>query len=117
MHPASLPAHRKVAKNVEETGNRFGAPQKDRLKWIPDETFYSSADMLYFPGCAASYTDNDIAISTLEILKLSGQAFTTLGKQDQCCGHPLTDVGMIDQAKKIAEANILALRKSGAPPC
>ncbi len=109
-----LPAHKKVAQNIEENGNRFGASQKNRLKWIPDGAVSSGADMVYFPGCAASYIDNDIAKATIEILKLSGRAFTTLGDKDHCCGHPVAEVGMIDQAKKIAEANIQALKDTGA---
>ena len=109
-----LPEHKLVARNIEENGNRFGAPQKDRLKWMPDDAISAGADMIYFPGCAASYIDNDIARATVEILRLSGQSFRTLGDQDACCGHPLINAGLIDEAKDRAEANIQALKETGA---
>ena len=109
-----LPAHRKVAKNIEDQGNRFGAPQKNRLQWLSDGAVSSGADLVYFPGCAASYIENEIAKATIEILKLGGKAFATLGDKDHCCGHPLAEVGMINEAKKVAEANIQALKDTGA---
>ena len=109
-----LPAHKKVAENILDKRNRFGAPHKDRLKWLPSGAAAAKADIVYFPGCAASYIDNDIAKATVEILKLSGQEFSTLGPEDSCCGQPLAAAGLIDQAKGIAEANIAALTKSGA---
>jgi len=109
-----LPAHKKVARNIKETGNRFGAKQKDRLKWLPQKKVSKGADLVYFPGCAACYLDKGIANATVEILNRSGQAFTTLGDQDQCCAQPLIAAGMITAGKKIAEANIRALKQTGA---
>lgn len=109
-----LPEHKKVADQIKKTGNRFGGPAQNRLKWMPDGMVSAKADLIYFPGCAASYIDTDIAKATVNILKMAGQTFTTLGDQDSCCGHPLVDVGLIDQAKKVAETNIQALKKVGA---
>ena len=109
-----LPAHRKVAQDIMKTGNRFGAPSKDRLTWLPEGATSSGADIAYFPGCAASHIDKNIAKATVEILRVSGQRFTTLGEEDRCCGHPLIDMGMIDKARTVAEANIKALKKTGA---
>lgn len=108
-----LPEHKKVAANIEKTGNRFGSPHKDRLKWLPDVAISPGADLVYFPGCAASYMDNDIAKATIEILQISGQQFNVLGDKDRCCGHPLVGMGMIDQALNAAEANIRALKDIG----
>jgi len=109
-----LPAHKQVSANIESSGNRFGAPAKDRLNWLSQGSATSGADMVYFPGCAASYIDNDIAGATVEILKLAGQSFSVLGDKDMCCGHPVAEVGLLDQAKKIAEANIESLKGIGA---
>jgi len=109
-----LPEHKRVAEQIIKTGNRFGAPRQNRLEWMPDGMVSSKADFVYFPGCAASYIDRDIAKATVNILKIAGRKFATLGDQDICCGHPLVDVGLIDQAKKVAEANIQALKKVGA---
>lgn len=109
-----LPEHKTVAEQIKQKGNRFGAPGENRLKWLEGGTTSSKADLLYFPGCAASYLDTNLAIATANILKKASQTFTTLGSEDQCCGHPLVNVGLIDQARKVAEANIGALKKLGA---
>jgi len=110
-----LPAHKKVAKYIDEKGNRYGAPAKNRLKWITKKTQISpSADILYFPGCNASYVDNGIALATVKILNKANLNVMTLGENDNCCGHPLVSVGLVDQAKEVAQKNIDAIKKSGA---
>lgn len=109
-----LPEHKRVAENIEGQGNRFGAPKKDRLAWLPSGAETPRADLVYFPGCAASYIDKNIAIATTKILQSAGQTFVTLGAKDHCCGQPVAAVGLIDHAKSIAEANIRALKDTGA---
>ncbi|MDP2646045.1 MAG: (Fe-S)-binding protein [Desulfobacterales bacterium] len=109
-----LPAHKAVADHIEASGNRFGAPRKNRLQWLSPAAVSQGADLIYFPGCAASYLDNSIARATVEILKRSGQAFATLADQDYCCARPLLDAGLIDAAKKVAESNIRAFAATGA---
>jgi len=110
-----LPAHKKVAQSIEEKGNRYGAPAGDRLKWVTDDIrISSSSDTVYFPGCAASYVEKSISQSTASILNKANVKFMTLSENDNCCGHPLISVGLVDQAKKVARKNIDALEKTGA---
>ena len=110
-----MPAHKKVAQNIAEKGNRYGAPAVRRLGWITDDIRISqSADILYFPGCAASYAEEAIAQATAKILNRTNINFGTLGKNDHCCGHPLVSVGLVAQAKEVAQKNIQALEKTGA---
>jgi Fe-S oxidoreductase len=110
-----LPAHKKVAQNITEKGNRYGAPRETRLGWIAgDLSISQKADLVYFPGCAASYVEKEISQASAKILNRANIRFLTLEKSDHCCGHPLVSVGLVEQAKDVALRNMDALKKSGA---
>ena len=104
-------AHDKVIKNIADTHNKFGAPHKDRTKWLSGAA-KSTADTVYFAGCGASYTQKKIATSTEKILNAMG-GFMML-PDEQCCGHPLFAMGHYDAFKKQMEQNIEQMKKTGA---
>lgn len=108
-----LPQHKNLLDKVEKSRNRYGAPQESRLKGV-DFKPQRKADVLYFPGCAASYTHLEIARATVGILKAANVPFTVLGSQEWCCGHPAYEVGMLDLARKMAEHNLEAFAAAGA---
>ncbi len=109
-----MPAHKKVAKNIDAKHNQFGAPPENRKKWVTkDIKVAEKADTLYFVGCSSSYRNMDIAKATAKILNASGTPFMML-KDEWCCGNTVFSVGMIDEAKKIAERNIAAIKETGA---
>jgi Fe-S oxidoreductase len=109
-----MPAHKKIARNIADTHNRFGAPHDSRKKWIDKGIGVAEkADVLYFGGCSASYTNNEIAQATGKVLNASGTPFMVM-KDEWCCGNVLYSVGMIDEATEIAKRNIEAVKASGA---
>ncbi len=109
-----MPQHQKAAQNILTKHNRFGAPHQDRTKWLPQGIKPSSkADVLYFVGCSASYTNPEIAQATAKILNASGTPFMLM-PDEWCCGNMLYSVGMIDEARKLAQRNLDAVRQSGA---
>ncbi len=109
-----MPAHEKVAKNIMEKHNSFGAPHKNRTKWLPEGIKPSAkADVLYFVGCSASYVHPEIAQATARILDASGTPFMLL-PDERCCGNILYSVGMVDEARELAQQNIDAVRQTGA---
>jgi Fe-S oxidoreductase len=109
-----MPAHRKVAKNIEAKHNFFGSPHKDRRKWLPAGIKPAAkADVLYFVGCSASYTNSEIAQATVKILDAAGTPFMLM-PDEWCCGNTLYSVGMIDEARELAKRNIEEVRKTGA---
>jgi len=71
------------------------------------------ADVVYFPGCSASYKNPEIAKATAKILSSSGTAFTVLA-DDRCCGNTVYSVGMWDEAKKIAKKMVDSVKATGA---
>lgn len=110
---APLPAHKKIVDNIVKKNNYYGAAEK-RSKWLTsDIKVADKADVLYFVGCSSSYVNPAIAQATAKIFKASGTPFMLL-KDEKCCGNTVYSVGMFDEAKKIAEANIAAVKASGA---
>jgi Fe-S oxidoreductase len=109
-----LPAHRKLAENIASSHNRYGAPHENRLKWLPDEVKPAAkADIVYFPGCAASYTNSEISKATAKILTATNTDFMVLD-DEWCCGEILYETGQIDAARQQAQHNIDAIQRSGA---
>jgi Fe-S oxidoreductase len=109
-----MPEHKKVSDDIIRRHNCFGAPHKDRMAWMPRGISPSrKADVVYFAGCNASYANKEIAQSTVRIFKAAGTDFMML-PDEHCCGNILFSVGMIDEAKAIAERNVEEMRKSGA---
>lgn len=109
-----MPAHRKIAQNIAKTHNQFGAPHENRKRWLNvDIEVAQKADLVYFVGCAASYTNPEIAEATAKILNASGTPFMLLG-DEWCCGNTLYSVGMLDEARELARRNIDAVKNTGA---
>jgi Fe-S oxidoreductase len=109
-----MPAHKKIAKKIDEKHNRFGSPHENRKKWLTkDIKVADKADVIYFVGCSAAYTSSEIARATGKILNAAGTPFMLM-PDEWCCGNILYSVGMVDEAKKLAERNVEAVRKTGA---
>jgi len=109
-----MPQQKKIAQNILMEHNRFGAPHQNRTKWLPEGIRPSpKADVLYFVGCSASYTNPEIAQATVKILNASGTPFMLM-PDEWCCGNMLYSVGMIDEARELAQHNIDVVRQTGA---
>ena len=109
-----MPAHKKVAENIAKKHNQLGLPHENRKKWLTsDIKVAQKADVLYFVGCSASYTNPEIARATTKILNASRTPFMVM-PDEWCCGNTLYSVGMIDEAKELAHRNIEAVKQAGA---
>ncbi|MFB3886357.1 MAG: (Fe-S)-binding protein [Thermodesulfobacteriota bacterium] len=109
-----MPAHKKVAENIAKTHNQFGSPHGNRKKWVTGNIQVASkADLLYFVGCSASYTNPEIARATAKIFNASGTPFMLM-PDEWCCGNTLYSVGMIDEAQALARRNVDAVKATGA---
>ncbi len=74
----------------------------------------SNDDMIYYTGCMAAYRTQDIAKTTIQLLKKAGVKFKLLGGEEWCCGSVLLRTGNIPVARKMMEHNIETFNKSGA---
>ena len=109
-----MPAHKKIAENIAKTHNLFGAAHADRKKWVTtDIKVEQKADLLYFVGCTASYTNKEIAQATAKILNASKTPFMLM-PDEWCCGNTLQSVGMLDEARELAKRNIEMVKSTGA---
>ena len=109
-----MPAHKKVAQNIAANHNQFGAPHENRKRWIAsDIKVAQKAELLYFVGCSGSYTNPEIAQATAKTLNASNTPFMIM-PDEWCCGNTLYSVGMIDEARELAQRNVEAVRQSGA---
>ncbi len=109
-----MPAHKTIAANIAKKHNFYGSNHKNRRGWIPEGiTPAKKADVLYFVGCSASYMNKEIAQSTAKILKAAGKDFMLM-PDEWCCGNTLFSVGMIDEARALAQRNIQEMRRTGA---
>ena len=109
-----MPAHKKIAENIAKTHNLFGAAHADRKKWVtPDIKVEQKADLLYFVGCTASYTNREIAQATAKILNATNTPFMLM-PDEWCCGNTLQSVGMLDEARELAKRNIEMVKSAGA---
>lgn len=109
-----MPAHKKTADNIDKSHNQFGSPHANRRNWLTEEIKVADkADVLYFPGCSASYTNPEIGQATAKILNASGTPFSLM-QDEWCCGNTLYSVGMIDEATELAKRNVHAVKASGA---
>ena len=109
-----MPAHKKIAQNISSAHNQFGAPHENRKKWLTgDIKVADKAEVLYYPGCSASYSNPEIAQATAKILNAAGTPFCIM-QDEWCCGNTLYSVGMIDEAAALAKRNIDVVKASGA---
>lgn len=109
-----MPAHKKIAEAIARTHNCLGADPAKRTAWLPKGvTPAKKADVLYFVGCSASYTNHEIARSTVKILHAAGVPFMLM-PEEWCCGNILFSVGLLDQARDLAARNLEEVRRAGA---
>lgn len=110
-----MPEHKTVAENIANNRNRYGSPNDNRGKWLTSEGRPAQkADVLYFVGCNSSFKQQQIAQATAKLFNAAGAEFMVLGEQEWCCGNPLYAVGLVDQAREVAEHNLKAIQESGA---
>jgi Fe-S oxidoreductase len=102
--------------------NISGEPNSDRLRWstnLPQPLHgidrVKGADVLYFVGCIASFYPRAYGIAQAfgRILEHAGLRFTTLGGDEWCCGYPLLNAGMEEEAAELVEHNLARVSAMG----
>jgi heterodisulfide reductase subunit D len=74
------------------------------------------AEVLYFIGCVSSFYPRAYSIpqALVQIMEQADIEFTTLGRDEWCCGYPLHIAGMGDQMAELARHNVRKARAVGA---
>lgn len=84
-------AKRDLLTNVNNSGNPYGLPQADRLKWAEGlgvKTVKERPDfeVLYWVGCSGSYDprNQNVAKAMVKILDAANVRFAVLGNEEKC---------------------------------
>jgi len=104
----------RIVTALEKAGNVFGTSKEKRAKWASALSLPEKADVVYFPGCYSSYVNNEIAISTVKVLRAAGINPAILGAAELCCGNPLLLSGHAKKAEEFIKENAKKLMETGA---
>jgi Fe-S oxidoreductase/FAD/FMN-containing dehydrogenase len=112
----TFPPFEIMASALKGQQNIWGGLQSQRDAWATDEirsSIKQQAKIGYFAGCTASFVEQDIAQSTARLLEAAGVEFTTLGKDEMCCGIPMLVAGKWDLFEAALRHNTEAMRAKG----
>ncbi len=108
-----MPEHKRYTEHLMKENNPYMEKNENRTNWLPSSVNLTpDAKLAYFVGCTSSYREQNVAISTAEILNSLNVEFKIL-KDENCCGSPVYMTGQVDKASKIAEKNIKMFNDAG----
>src|SRR6266496_1305112 len=105
-----------MASALKGQKNIWGGLQEDHDQWVTEEirpAIKDKAKLGYFAGCTASFVEQDIAQSAAKLLDAAGVDFTTLGKDEMCCGIPMLVAGKWDLWEQSLRHNVDAMKAKG----
>jgi heterodisulfide reductase subunit D len=112
----------KMGETVTTNYNISGDENETRLIWsenlerVPEGIeAKKGAEVLYFVGCVSSFYPRTYPIpqALVQVLEGAGVDFTTLGREEWCCGYPLYAAGMKEGIPKLARHNVEKVRELG----
>lgn len=106
----------RLSRAIEQSHNAYGAPVKKRFQWLDEERrngLTEGAKTAYFVGCTASYVSPEIARATVDLLSAAGLEFRLMEAGEWCCGNPLLRSGLVEEAHRVMEHNLAAMRERG----
>lgn len=109
-----MPEHKKIVKRIERSGNYFGRKPEGRMAWTKKGKVKvaKKANILYFPGCYASYKFPEIARAVAKILNKADVPFMLMEGQ-RCCGYIPFVTGMLKEATDVARKAVEKARDLG----
>ena len=117
------PAFDALRRSVLEQRNIAAEDNAHRLLWTENMDpapqgldRRAGAETVYFVGCVAAFYPRAYGIprSFVRLLAHAGEAVTTLGGEEWCCGFPLHIAGMGRRAEELARHNVEAVASLGA---
>ena len=113
-----------LLRNLENSGNPWGAAAQDRLNWakgmeddliIVNGRIPPDVEYLYWVGCAGAFDDRAMKAvrAFAELMTKAGVSFAILGPQESCTGDPARRMGNEYLYQEMAKANIATLKEKG----
>ncbi len=112
----TFPPFEIMAAALKGQRNIWGGLAENRDRWVTEEirpAIKETARVAYFAGCTASFVEPDIAQSGARLLQAAGVEFTTLGKDEMCCGIPMLVAGKWDVWEQSLRHNVAAMKAKG----
>jgi len=112
----------RVYENLSQGHSIYSMPDEARAEWVDYANLGDivktgkKAEVVYFPGCATSFTSRAMNIASMssQILEGLNLEWTILGKDEWCCGNPLTLSGKMGLFEDIVKHNVKAIHSQGA---
>lgn len=107
-----MPEHDGLVKSIKNYDNPWMKPRALRTKWAKGldikDISKEKADVLFYPGCTASYDPvyQKMAVATAKLLKAAGVDFGILGKAERCCGSTMLRIGERDKFEENKAPNV-----------
>lgn len=89
-----------VREGIAAEQNPAGAPFAERYAWAPALDARRDGEALFLPGCAAAHGRPAEARAAVALLEAAGVGVQLLGDADRCCGAPLRELGMAEDARR-----------------
>lgn len=109
-----MAAHRRIAKQIDETHNRYGRSNQERTAWAEGVELTDKGAMLLFVDDAVSFEAPDFAREATRLLQEAGESLAYLGEEEWSSGEVLFASGQYKAAKALVEHNVKAIEKAGA---
>ncbi|MHB1404232.1 MAG: FAD-binding and (Fe-S)-binding domain-containing protein [Desulfitobacteriaceae bacterium] len=101
-----------IRSNVLTTGNFWGVPAEERLKWldVPTET---RGKIAYWSGCWAGTIMDNMAQNATRILNHLNIPFVHFGERERCCGLYLALGGYKKDFQALVRSNLEMFNEAG----
>ncbi|MGD9600667.1 MAG: 4Fe-4S dicluster domain-containing protein [Gammaproteobacteria bacterium] len=106
-HAAVPVPARQLRDAMRRDGNPNGVARAARQAWqsaLPPPAPSATRPVRYLPGCAAATAHPAEARAAVALMRQAGYAVATLGDADSCCGAPLFELGLDDEAAALSDA-------------
>ena len=112
-----------MLRNLENSGDPWGAGASKRLDWVGDRDVTvvdgpmgDDIEYLFWVGCAGAFEDRakKTTQTVADLLDAAGVSWAVLGPGEACTGDPARRIGMEYLFQMMAETNIETLNEVGA---
>lgn len=101
-----------IRENVLNTGNFWGVPAEERLKWL-DVPFEKRGKLAYWSGCWAGTIMDNMAQNATRILQHIDIPFVHFGERERCCGLYLSLGGYKKDFQALVKRNLEMFNEAG----
>lgn len=101
-----------IRNNVLTTGNFWGVPAEERLKWL-DVPAQTHGKIAYWSGCWAGTIMDNMAQNATRILHQLNIPFVHFGEKERCCGLYLSLGGYKKDFQTLVKRNLEMFNEAG----